>query len=79
MSEVDDLRKALTWALENGHFIERRKVGPGSRRYECCAPMCRSRGFSPEAIVHSSTCEYAKSWALLRETAASTQRTIGGV
>src|SRR2546426_534144 len=33
MTEVDQLRNALAWALATGQYIERRKGGPASRRY----------------------------------------------
>ncbi len=67
MSQTVALRKALTWALESGQYVVRRRGGPGSRRYECRLSTCRARGPSPESLKHSPKCEYARSLALLQE------------
>src|SRR5437899_4764426 len=66
MTEVDQLRNALAWALATGQYVERRKGGPASRRYECRVAGCRARGSSPSSLQHSPKCEYGRSLLLLR-------------
>src|SRR5436190_19940254 len=70
MTEVDQLRNALAWALATGQYIERRKGGPASRRYECRVASCRARGPSPSVLQHSPKCEYWRSLLLLRGQAS---------
>src|SRR2546421_8004937 len=70
MTEVDQLRNALAWALATGQYIERRKGGPASRRYECGVASCRARGPSPSVLQHSPKCEYWRSLLLLRGQAS---------
>jgi hypothetical protein len=67
MTEIERLRNALAWALASGQYIERRKGGPASRRYECRVASCRARGSSPNSLRHSPKCEYWRSLLLLRE------------
>jgi len=70
MTEIDRLRNALAWALATGQYIERRKGGPASRRYECRVASCRARGPSPSSLRHSPKCEYWRSLLLLREASS---------
>src|SRR5207245_831244 len=53
-----------------GQYIERRKGGPASRRYECRVASCRARGPSPSVLPHSPKCEYWRSLLLLRGQAS---------
>ena len=66
MTQIDQFRNALAWALATGQYIERRKGGPASRRYECRVASCRARGPSPNSLQHSPKCEYGQSLLLLR-------------
>jgi len=72
MTEIDRLRNALAWALATGQYIERRKGGPASRRYECRVATCRARGPSPSSLQHSPKCDYWRSLLLLREDSSGT-------
>lgn len=66
VTEIDQFRNALAWALATGQYVERRKGGPASRRYECRVAGCRARGSSPSSLQHSPKCEYGRSLLLLR-------------
>src|SRR5213594_5225481 len=70
VTEIDQFRNALAWALATGQYVERRKGGPASRRYECRVASCRARGPSPSSLQHSPKCEYWRSLLLLREASS---------